>query len=146
MNNWFYKLEEIKEASDFPAGCFGFCYKISNIETGQYYVGRKVLQNNIKRKIGKKEKALIEGKGRRPDFEKIKKESNWKEYWGSCKPLLEDIKKLGEDKFYREILELAFDKKRLTYLEVKHQMLHKVLEDPMSFNDNIQGRFFKTDF
>jgi hypothetical protein len=145
VNNWFYKSKEIKEVSDFPEGCFGFCYMIKNLKTGEFYIGRKVLENNIKRKIGKKEKLLFEGKGRKPSFEKIKKESNWKEYWGSCKPLLEEVAKIGEDQFERQILELAFNKRQLSYLEVKYQMVYEVLENKLSYNDNISGKFFKKD-
>lgn len=145
ITNWFYKNKEIKNINDLPKDCFGFTYIIKNNSTGQFYIGRKVLYHNIKRKIGKKEKALIEGKGRKPSFEKIQKESDWKEYWGSCKPLLEEVYKIGEDRFTREILELAFNKKHLSYLEVKTQMIYGVLEHKLSYNDNIQGRFFRKD-
>lgn len=144
--NWLFNTNEIiDDINKFPKDCFGFVYIIKNIETGQFYIGRKVLQNNIKRKIGKKEKALIEGKGRKPAFERLKKESNWKEYWGSCKPLLEEVSKIGEDKFERRILAFAFNKKQLSYLEVKFQMIYHVLENKLSYNDNIQGRFFRKD-
>jgi hypothetical protein len=58
-------------------------------------------------KLGKKEKALLPTqRGRTPSKKLVVKESNWKDYWGSCKPLLEDIKKLGSEKFKREIFTL----------------------------------------
>ena len=34
----------------------------------------------------------------------IKTETNWQNYWGSSKPLLEDIQRLGYDNFTREII------------------------------------------
>ena len=71
-------------------------------------------------------------------------ESDWQTYWGSCKPLLEDIKRLGEDKFYKEILDLAWSSKHLSYLEAKYQFKTDVLETN-SYNDNIQARYYRKD-
>ena len=52
----------------------------------------------------------------------------------------------GEENFIREILELAFEKKHLTYLENKYLFTLEVLENERYFNDNIEGRYFKKDF
>lgn len=156
MNNWFLEWEdkknmgllkqtELNSIEDFPKDCFGFIYIIRNKITDRYYVGKKFLFHNIKRKIGKKEKALFEGKGRKPSFEAIRKESDWKKYWGSSKEFISDVKEHGEENFEREILHFAFNKRQLTYLEVKTQFSLGVLENNLSFNDNILGKFFRKD-
>jgi hypothetical protein len=142
---WHKGSKVFNSIEDFPEGCHGFVYKIHSYETDHFYVGKKILENNIKRKIGKKEKALIEGKGRKPSFERLQKESNWKEYWSSSKILLEEYKKYGQMEFERLILDFAFSKKHLTYLELKYQFEYNVLEDKLSLNDNILGKFFRKD-
>lgn len=143
--NWTKDNKEFKEIIDFPENCFGFVYIITNLKTEEYYIGRKYLFHSIKRKIGKKEKLLIEGKGRKPSFEKQIKESDWKTYWSSSKELQEDVKIQGEFNFKKEILEFAFTKRQLSYFEVKHQFIRDVLSDPKSKNDNISGKYFKKD-
>ena len=45
---------------------------------------------------------------------------------------------------YKEILELAWNSKHLSYLEAKYQFTLCVLEKD-SYNDNIQARYFKKD-
>lgn len=146
MKPWLYIDKEFTKLEDFPEDCFGFIYKISNLNTNQYYIGKKFLYHNTKRKIGKKEKALIEGKGRRPGFERITKESDWKTYYSSSEIIKENIKCNGDNYYKREILQFAYDKKQLSYLEIKLQFIMDVLVDPLSLNDNINGRYFKKDF
>jgi len=70
---------------------FGFVYLIENKQTGRKYIGRKYLWQ-FRTPKGKKRK--------------VKSESNWKEYYGSCPELKEDIDKLGRENFSRTILSL----------------------------------------
>ena len=147
--NWLHYEDdsseiELDDSFDID-GCFGFVYKITNTETGKFYIGKKVYWNNKKHKLTKKQLAEQTGPGRKPTHEVIRTESDWKTYWGSCKPLLEDVKTLGEHLFYKEILEFAFTSKHLSYLEAKHQFVSECLETN-NYNDNIQGRYFKKDF
>ena len=146
MKPWLYKYAEVKSLEDFPQNVFGFIYKITNTLTNQYYVGKKFLHHSVKRKIGKKEKALIEGKGRRPDFERMSKESDWKTYFSSSEVIKEDVKQNGSDHYKREIIQFAYSKKELSYLEVYFQFKYDVLRDPLSITDNISGKWFKSDF
>jgi hypothetical protein len=154
MPNWFYETKEIDGLSvkylnsldDFPEGTFGFIYQIINLETFQFYIGKKFLHHNKKKKLTKKELAEQSGPGRRATTKVVQEESDWKTYWGSCKELQADIKKLGIDNFERQVLYFAKDKKELTYFEIKHQILEEVLLTPLSYNDNILGKFFKKDF
>ena len=72
------------------------------------------------------------------------KEADWQNYWGSNKPLLEELKS-GKDKFTREILMICPSKKLLTYWEAAFQIkLDVLLID--SYNDTVLGKFFKADF
>tara|TARA_R110002020_G_scaffold320752_3_gene536633 strand:- start:532 stop:984 length:453 start_codon:yes stop_codon:yes gene_type:complete len=143
---WLYKGEQINSIEDLPEGTFGFVYRTRYIPTDQCYIGKKQLIYNLKKKLGKKEKALWEGKGRPPVYKRVEKESDWKTYYGSHAEVKKLLKEEGEHNFIREILELAFEKKRLTYLENKYLFTLEVLENERYFNDNIEGRYFKKDF
>ena len=98
--------------------------------------------NHHKKKLGKKEKALWEGKGRPPVYKRVLKESDWKNYYGSHS----FIKEANKEDLTREILEIAYHKKELTYLECKYQFTLGVLESRSYLNDNILGKFFDKDF
>jgi len=134
--------------SDFPDNTHGFVYRIVHKPTGKMYIGRKILQNTTKVKLGKKELKELSGVvGRRPSYKMAVKESNWKTYWGSNKFLKELYETEPKENFEREILICAPTKKLLTYYELKYQILYEVLEKPEEFfNDNILGKFFTRDF
>lgn len=134
--------------SDFPDNTHGFVYRIVHKPTGKMYIGRKILQNTTKVKLGKKElKELAGVVGRKPAYKLAVKESNWKTYWGSNKFLKELYETEPKENFEREILICAPTKKLLTYYELKYQILYEVLEKPEEFfNDNILGKFFTRDF
>lgn len=144
MSVWTYNGEEVKTREQLDSRAFGFIYKITNIETGKFYIGKKVLVNTLTKKLTKKELTQLSGPGKKPTKKKVSKESNWKEYWGSCKPLLTEVKNLGEDKFKREILQLCFSKKQLTYFEIAYQCKFDVLLVD-SYNENIMSRIFRKD-
>ena len=146
--NWTYRKETIENISQFPENTYGFVYKVNHIPTGKSYIGKKILFYQRKVKLGKKELAQYEGVvGRRPAYKLAIKESNWKNYWGSSKPLLEVLESDPKENFTKEILILAPTKKLLTYYETQSLFVYRVLEEPeMYFNDNILGKFFRRDF
>ena len=135
-----------KNYEEFPKGVYGYVYQTTHIPTGKKYVGKKSLIYNVKKKLGKKELALHEGKGRPPKFKVVQKESDWKTYYGSHKFIKEEIKKGNQSDFKRVILQCAYSKKELTYLENKILFTLAVLENEDYLNDNIEGRYFKKDF
>ena len=139
---WLYKGLEINEISDLPKNAFGFVYQTTHLPTNKKYIGKKSLMYNLKKKLGKKEKLLWEGKGRPPVYKRVLKESDWKNYYGSHS----FIKEANEKDLKREILEIAYHKKELTYLECKYQFTLGVLESRSYLNDNILGKFFDKDF
>lgn len=149
MNKWLYfdplgVTREFNTIEDFPSQAVGFIYKITNIATSKFYIGRKVLYNNTSKTLTKKEIAEWDKPGRVPRKRKIVKESDWLSYHGSNKLLNLERKEFGDDIFTREIIQLCFSKKQLTYYEVYWQMYYKVLHID-SYNDNIQGRFYRKD-
>lgn len=143
---WHFKNKVIYKLEDFPQNCIGFVYKITNLNNGKWYIGKKNLYFERTKKLGKKELANLEVKrGKKPSKKKVITESDWMIYYGSEPVLKQDVKSLGEACFQREILELCFNKKHLTYCEVKWQILENALESELSYNSNILGKFFKKD-
>jgi hypothetical protein len=146
---WFtYKegqIEEYGSVDKFPENCIGFVYKITNIKTGKFYIGKKSLYSNVKKKLTKKELAEMTGPGRKPTKKLVTSESNWLDYWGSNKGILQEIKEESTDSFRREILKFCFNKKQLTYWEVHFQCVNEVLLTDKSYNDNVLAKFFRKD-
>ena len=145
--NWLYNNEKITDISQFPPNTFGFVYEVITPE-GKKYIGKKVLYHNQKKKLTKAELAEQSGRGRKKSFRIIQKESDWKKYYGSNKHLKNQITK-GEvtlESLGKQIIEVGFNKKHLTYLETKHLFQLEVLEKPDEYyNDNILGKFFTKD-
>jgi len=90
---------------------YGFIYRITNTVNGHDYVGRKFLWTVKKRPPlkGKKNKRLSTV------------ETDWKDYYGSSKRLLDDIELLGKDKFTREIIYLCNSRGETNYMEIYYQ-------------------------
>ena len=72
----------------------------------------------------------------------VKKESNWKTYTGSNKQLNEDIKLLGKENFYFEILYFAETKGQINYIEVNLQHKKDVILREDYYNDAIGSKDF----
>lgn len=130
---WIHKNKPIDSIEDMPKDAIGFVYEITNKEDGTKYIGKKILTSH-------RTLPPLKGKKRK---RKVIKESNWKTYYGS-NDVIKDLVKSGKsDIFDREILEYAYSKVQLTYLETKYQFLREVLERDEYLNINILGKFFK---
>lgn len=146
---WYYKDKVMNSIEDFPEGAWGFVYRITNIDTGRFYIGKKQLWSELNVKLGKKELAVLKEQkrpGKLPSKKKVIKESDWIKYYGSEPEIKADVKELSGAAFRREIIHIAFSKKELTYSEIKYQFMFEVLETENSYNSNIEGRYFKSDF
>ena len=143
--SWRYKGDYITELGDMPENVFGFIYKITNTETGEYYIGKKQVVSVRKRNFGKKEIAALEDK-RMKKYEMVVKESDWKTYRSSNQTVknwfLDDELASHSD---LEILRFCSNKKSLTYYELQEQFAHDVLGDELALNDNLLGKFFRKD-
>lgn len=138
---WKYNKKSLDQ-SLIPEDAVGFVYKITRKSDKKIYIGKKVLSFKRKVRLTKKEKELPEN--RRKTFKTVIADSNWQNYWGSCKDLIADVKESGESAFTREIIEFCFDKRELSYKEVWYQFKYDVLSiDVNSYNGNILSRFFK---
>jgi hypothetical protein len=101
--NWLY---EGVEYENLDTKVYGFVYEITNKITGRKYIGRKFLTQASYKQV----------KGKR---KKVRKESDWKDYWGSSAELQEDIKLHGYDNFERRILKLCNSRSSCSYWESK---------------------------
>jgi hypothetical protein len=134
-NPWRY-YGEIFDTDDIQDH-FGFVYLIECIENGRKYIGRKYFWSFRKPK-GKKRK--------------VKQESDWKKYYGSCPELKEDVKKFGKDKFKRTILSLHKTIGKTNYEETRQLFVNNVLTEslddgiPAYYNSNILSRYFRKDY
>ena len=144
---WLYQNKEILSLEDLPQDTYGFIYIVTHLPSGKSYIGKKSLFHNVKKKLTKKQLAEQTGRGRKPTTEIVQKESDWKTYYGSAKPILDLLKEGKQEEFTREILHLVPNKKLLTYYECKYLFMLGVIEQQDGyFNDNILGKFFRKDF
>ena len=132
---WLYNNEVIKGIEQMPKNTFGFIYEATYIPTREKYLGKKVLFFN---------RTLPPLKGTKRK-RKVVKESDWQTYYGSHEKIKTLLKENKQSEFQREILEFAFNKKHLTYLETKYLFCNNVLENEEYINDNILGKFFRKD-
>jgi hypothetical protein len=68
---------------------------------------------------------------------RIRRESDWQEYYGSCEALKADIKSLGQDKFKREILRLCKTRGESGFFELREQFMRGVLISDGFYNEAI---------
>jgi hypothetical protein len=130
-NPWTYlgKTFESEDINEY----YGFIYRITNTVNGFDYVGRKYFKTIKKRPPlkGKKNK-------RRETVE-----TDWKDYWGSSARLVEDMARLGKDKFTREIIHLCKSRGETNYMEAYYQFKEGVLLKENNYNGIIQIKLGK---
>ena len=134
-NPWIYndKVFESDNIQDY----FGFVYHIHCTTTGRDYIGRKYFWSFRTPK----------GKSR-----KVKSESDWKNYYGSCPELKEDILKYGKENFTRTIISLHKTKGKTNFEETRQLFKNNVLTEaldsgiPRYYNSNILNRYFRKDY
>lgn len=120
---WIYNGKEFID--DDIGDYVGFVYIITNSISGKQYVGQKLFTRSKQKTIQKtnKETGVVEIKKK-----KTRVKSDWKDYYGSNEDLKKDVKLLGANNFYREILYLCKYKSDMNYWEtyeifVKHAMI-----------------------
>ena len=134
-NPWLYEGKPF--TSDNIGDQFGFVYRITNIQTGKQYIGRKYFYQKRKPKGGKR---------------RVTSESDWKRYYGSSEELKQDIKRDGRENFKREILSVHPTPGRVNYEETKQLFTRGVLTEaltdgtPAYYNSNILGRYYRKDY
>ena len=134
-NPWIYdgKVFTSIDIGDY----FGFVYLITNQSNQRRYIGRKYFWS-FRTPKGKKRK--------------VKSESDWKKYYGSCPELKEDIDKIGRQNFSRTILSLHKTKGKTNFEETRQLFFNGVLTEsldtggPAYYNSNILNRYFRKDY
>jgi hypothetical protein len=134
-NPWYYNGNpfESEDIQDY----FGFVYLIECPATNRRYLGRKYFWSFRTPK----------GKSR-----KVKSESDWKNYYGSCPELKEDVEKYGRESFSRTILSLHKTKGKTNFEETRQLFKNNVLTEsldsgiPSWYNSNILNRYFRKDY
>ena len=136
-NAWTYKGSTF--SSDDINSFFGFVYRITNLQTGKQYIGRKYFVQKRKPRSGKSKR-------------RVTSESDWKKYYGSSPELKADVKQFGRENFKREILSLHKSLGKVNYEETKQLFLNNVLQEtledgsPKFYNSNILGRYYRKDY
>ena len=134
-NPWTYQGTTFTSADidDF----FGFVYRITNLQTGKQYIGRKYFTQRRKPRGGKR---------------RVTSESDWKKYYGSSPELKEDVKRCGKSIFRREIISLHKTLGKTNYEETRQLFLNNVLTEalddgtPAYYNSNVLGRYYRKDY
>mgnify|MGYP001176919619 CR=1 FL=1 len=116
---WYYEGKELEEP---PEDAFGFVYLIECKKNGKKYYGKKLLT-----KAGYKQ---VKGKRK-----KIRKESDWKTYFGSSKELLSDVEIMGEKHFKREIIRFCKSRGECNYFESKYILESDAILSDKYYND-----------
>lgn len=124
-NPWYYndKILEAEDVEDYV----GMVYLLENTENGRKYVGKKFFHRNKTYQVKRKKK-------------KKKVQSDWQDYYGSSKELLEDIEKVGKDKIKRTVLHLCKSKTQCSYYEMVEQIQREVLLTEDYYNGFVGGK------
>ena len=136
-NAWTYQGSTF--SSDDINSFFGFVYRITNLQTGKQYIGRKYFVQKRKPRTGTSKR-------------RVTSESDWKKYYGSSPELKADVKQFGRENFKREILSLHETLGKVNYEETKQLFLNNVLQEtledgsPKFYNSNILGRYYRKDY
>ena len=134
-NPWIYKGSTFTSAD--IGDQFGFVYRITNLQSGKQYIGRKYFWQKRKPRSG----------GRR-----VTSESDWKKYYGSSKELNEERKSVGNNTFRREIISIHKTLGQVNYEETRQLFLNNVLTEasedgtPRYYNSNILGRYMRKNY
>ena len=128
-NPWTHNGEIID--SDILNDYIGFVYIITNQTNNKKYIGKKLLKRSKTRQVkGKKKSTLVE--------------SDWKEYYGSNKELMEDVENNGVHNFKRVILRLCRTKGECTYYEAKYQLELDVIMSEEYYNTWVIAKVHKS--
>ena len=116
-----------------PETAYGFIYMITNLVNDRKYIGKKQM-------VSKRTRPPLKGK-KRKRIEFV--ESDWRTYISSSNELVNDLQKLGKEKFKFEILRFCDNKSQLAYYEAKEQFDREVLLKEDYYNGIINLRLGK---
>lgn len=120
--NWLYegKEFELEESSEL----IGFVYLITDLSNNKKYIGKKNFWSI--RKL-----PPLKGQKRKRT---VKKESDWKTYYGSSEEVKLLVEQSSAERFKREIIRLCSSKGEMSYYEAKEQFDRDVLLSDEYYN------------
>lgn len=124
---WYYKNEIFKPSEEELSLWTGFVYQITERDTGKKYIGKKFFWSV--RKL-----PPLKGQKRKRT---VKKQSDWRDYYGSSEELKLLVEKKGGETYHREILRLCITKGECSYYEAKEQFERDVLLREDYYNEFI---------
>lgn len=125
--SWTYNNEPFEVT---PEEYQGFIYRITELDTGKKYIGKKFFWAPKTLPVTKTRKRKV----------KTKVESDWKSYYGSNKEVQEQVKVKGESNYKREILRLCKTKGDCSYWELYEQMVNHVLLSDEYYNEFVGAK------
>jgi hypothetical protein len=126
--SWYYKNNTFTEEQ--IGDNYGFVYVIENIQTGRKYIGKKFFTKSGSKQV----------KGKR---KKIRKTSDWENYYGSNKTLQEEVKLHGGSHLKRTILHLCKTRSECAYWETFEIISRGALLKEEFYNDWLMVRVRK---
>jgi hypothetical protein len=117
MSEWTYNDRPV-EAEDYE-GMVAFVYLITNTATGRQYIGKKRLATVRRTKVKGKTKRKV-----------VRKQSDWIDYWGSNKPLLEELAASDKANYTRKILRWCRTLSEASYYETREILCRDALLKP----------------
>lgn len=121
---WLYRGDQLTEV---PDGAVEMVYRIVVSPTERAYIGRKGFWRT---------RTIPPLKGRRRR-RVVRRESDWREYWGSSAALAEELREFGKRDCVREVLHIVPMKSAAAYLEVYEQLTR----DGGAFLHDAGGRY-----
>lgn len=126
---WIYEGKEFSEEE--VDNYFGFVYIITDLGTNKKYVGKKFFTKAKTKIVNKRKK-------------RTRVQSDWLDYFGSNKVLIEEVKVKGQDNYRREIIKLCQSKGECSYWEAKLQFQYDVLYSEDYYNEWISCKIHKS--
>lgn len=128
--SWFFLNTKDEFTEEHIGEAFGFVYMITHLKTGRKYIGKKFFTKAATRQV----------KGKR---KKIRKSSDWENYWGSNKKLQEEVKENGSEKYTREILHLCKSRSECSYWETFEIFSRHALMSDAYYNEWVSCKIRK---
>ena len=125
MTQWTYEGKPFD--SDQIEDYVGFVYLITDLTNDKKYIGKKNFWS-VRRL------PPLKGKTRRRT---VKKESDWKQYFGSSEYVKLLLEESGQKRFKRVIIRLCNSKGLMSYYEAKEQFDREVLLSDEYYNEFI---------
>jgi hypothetical protein len=101
---WYFHNTPVEFTENDVKDHFGFVYLITHNQSGRKYIGKKFFTKSKTKQVkGKKKRTRVK--------------SDWEDYYGSNKELLDEIKVNGKDNYTREVLHLCRSRSTCSYYE-----------------------------